>query len=77
MKYVPKIKDWSYIIKNIVIYMCIVYINTLFSRFAMDWWKFNGLKMLYDSYVLLQMKVNGIAMLIGIVVRYIWRRLPD
>lgn len=77
MKYVPKIKDWSYIIKNIVIYMCIVYINTLFSQFAMDWWKFNGLKMLYDSYVLLQMKVNGIAMLIGITGGYIWRRLSD
>ena len=77
MKYAPKINDWFYIIKNIFLYMCIVYINALLSKLALDWWKFNGLKMLYDSYVLLQMKVNGIAMLIGIVVRYIWRRLSD
>lgn len=77
MKYAPKINDWFYIIKNIFLYMCIVYINALLSELASDWWKFYGLKIFYDSYVLLQMKVNGIAMLIGIVVRYIWRRLPD
>ena len=77
MKYAPKINDWFYIIKNIFLYMCIVYINALLSKLALDGWEFYGLKIFYDSYVLLQMKVNGIAMLIGIVGRYIWRRLPD
>ena len=73
MKYAPKINDWFYIIKNILLYMCIVYINALLSKLALDGWEFYGLKIFYDSYVLLQMKANGIAMLIGIVGRYIWR----
>ena len=76
MKYAPKINDWFYIIKNILLYMCIVYINALLSKLALDGWEFYGLKIFYDSYVLLQMKVNGITMFIGIVGRYIWRRLP-
>ena len=73
MKYAPKINDWFYIIKNILLYMCTVYINALLSKLALNGWEFYGLKIFYDSYVLLQMKVNGIAMLIGIVGRYIWR----
>ena len=66
-----------YITKNIFLYMCIVYINALLSKLALDGWEFYGSKIFYDSYVLLQMKVNGIVMLIGITGGYIWRRLPD
>lgn len=77
MKYAPKLNDWVYIIKNIVYCMVLMYISSFISVFVMENLKLCGIKMLYHSYILFYMKLNIIPMLIGIVGRYIWRRLSD